>query len=81
MDTSDLVNKCNEVWEYDHDEVNSMMTALGGEYLKLTKPRGVAHFDLRQENWQQLDFLKGKGHYVNKFEEKDGQYYVTFKQS
>ncbi len=76
-----LINKCNAAWVYDHDTENKMLNALGGEYDKLTYARGWANYDIRPENWELLDYLKSHGHYVNKFDEKDGQYYVTFKHS
>ena len=76
-----LVNKCNASWEYDTERENKLLDGLGGEYHKLTYARGWASFDKNEQNSILLDYLKGKGHYINKVEEKDGQYYVTFKHS
>jgi len=77
-----LINKCNEAWEYNRETVNKMLKeGLGGEYEKLTYARGWAKFDMNEENNTLLQFLKGKGHYINKIEPQDGQYYVTFKHS
>ena len=77
-----LINKCNATWEYDRETENKMLKeGLGGEYEKLTYARGWANFDINDHNFTLLEYLKNRGHYVNKFEEKDGQYYVTFKHS
>ena len=77
-----LINKCNATWRYDKEIENKMLKeGLGGEYEKLTCARGRANFDINEHNATLLKYLKERGHYVNKFEEKDGQYYVTFKHS
>ena len=76
-----LINKCNAAWEYNTERENKLLNGLGGEYHKLTYARGWASFDINEHNSTLLDFLKGKGHYINKVEEKEGQYYVTFKHS
>ena len=76
-----LINKCNAAWEYNTERENKLLDGLGGEYYKLTYARGWANFDINEHNSTLLDFLKGKGHYINKVEEKEGQYYVTFKHS
>ncbi len=76
-----LLNKCNAAWEYNTERENKLLNGLGGEYHKLTYARGWASFDINEHNSTLLDFLKGKGHYINKVEEKEGQYYVTFKHS
>ena len=76
-----LINKCNEVWTYDLERENKLLDGLGDEYHKLTYARGWASFDINEHNKSLLDYLKGKGHYISRVEEKDGQYYVTFKHS
>lgn len=76
-----LINKCNAAWEYSTERENKLLDGLGGEYHKLTYARGWASFDINEYNSTLLDYLKGKGHYISKVEEKDGQYYVTFKHS
>lgn len=76
-----LVNKCNDTWTYDIDVENSLLTSLGGEYCRLTYPRGWANFDINDYNYKLLTYLKNNDHYINKVEEKDGQYHVTFKHS
>ena len=76
-----LINKCNEVWSYDLERENKLLDGLGDEYHKLTYARGWASFDINEHNKTLLDYLKGKGHYISKVEEKKGQYYVTFKHS
>ena len=76
-----LINKCNEVWTYDLERENKLLDGLGDEYHKLTYARGWASFDINEHNKTLLDYLKGKGHYISRVEEKDGQYYVTFKHS
>ena len=76
-----LINKCNGTWEYDTERENKMLNSLGGGYNRLTYPRGWAEFDINEHNRTLLDYLKNKGHYINKIEEKDGKFYVTFKHS
>lgn len=76
-----LINKCNSAWEYNTERENKLLDGLGGEYHKLTYARGWASFDINEHNFTLLDYLKGKGHYISKVEEKEGQYYVTFKHS
>ena len=76
-----LINKCNAAWEYNTERENKLLDGLGGEYHKLTYARGWASFDINEHNFTLLDYLKGKGHYISKVEEKEGQYYVTFKHS
>ena len=76
-----LINKCNAAWEYNTERENKLLNGLGGEYHKLTYARGWASFDINEHNSTLLDFLKGKGHYINKVDKKEGQYYVTFKHS
>lgn len=76
-----LINKCNDSWEYDTERENKLLDGLGDEYHKLTYARGWASFDINEHNTILLDYLKGKGHYISKVEEKEGQYYVTFKHS
>ena len=76
-----LINKCNGTWEYDTERENKMLISLGGGYNRLTYPRGWAEFDINEHNRTLLDYLKGKGHYINKIEEKEGKFYVTFKHS
>lgn len=76
-----LINKCNGTWEYDTERENKMLNSLGGGYKKLTYPRGRAEFDINEHNRILLDYLKDKGHYINKIEEKEGKFYVTFKHS
>lgn len=76
-----LINKCNGTWEYDTERENKMLNSLGGGYKRLTYPRGWAEFDINEHNRTLLDYLKNKGHYINKIEEKEGKFYVTFKHS
>ena len=76
-----LINKCNAAWEYNIERENKLLDGLGGEYHKLTYARGWASFDINEHNFTLLDYLKWKGHYISKVEEKEGQYYVTFKHS
>lgn len=76
-----LINKCNSAWEYNTERENKLLDGLGCEYHKLTYARGWASFDINEHNFTLLDYLKGKGHYISKVEEKEGQYYVTFKHS
>ena len=76
-----LINKCNSAWEYNTERENKLLDGLGGEYHKLTYARGWASFDINEHNFTLLDYLKGKGHYISKVEEKESQYYVTFKHS
>ena len=76
-----LINKCNDAWEYNTELENKLIDGLGGEYHKLTYPRGLASFDINEHNSTLLDYLKGKGHYISKVEKKEGQFYVTFKHS
>ncbi len=77
-----LINKCNEMWEYNRETENKMLKeGLGGEYEKLTYARGWAKFDINEENRTLLEFLKSKGHYISKIDPQEGQYYVTFKHS
>lgn len=76
-----LINKCNAAWEYNTERENKLLDGLGGEYHKLTYARGWASFDINEQNFTLLYYLKGKGHYISKVEEKEGQYYVTFKHS
>ena len=76
-----LINKCNASWEYDTERENKLLDGLGDEYHKLTYARGWASFDINEHNTILLDYLKEKGHYISKVEEKEGQYYVTFKHS
>lgn len=76
-----LINKCNSAWEYNTERENKLLDGLGGEYHKLTYARGWASFDINEHNFKLLDYLKGKGHYISKVEEKESQYYVTFKHS
>ena len=76
-----LINKCNESWDYDVDRENHLLKGLGGEYERLTYPRGWARFDVNEHNNVLLEYLKSKGHYISKVEERDGQYYVTFRHS
>lgn len=76
-----LINKCNEVWTYDLERENKLLDGLGDEYHKLTYARGWASFDINEHNKTLLDYLKGQGHYISRVEEKEGQYYVTFKHS
>lgn len=77
----DLINKLNPIFTYNRDWENSLLNTLGGEYKRLTYPYGHARFEMNDENRQLLDYLKGKGHYISNVIEKDGQYYVTFKNS
>ena len=76
-----LINKCNAAWGYNTERENKLLDGLGGEYHKLTYARGWASFDINDHNFTLLDYLKEKGHYISKVEEKEGQYYVTFKHS
>ena len=76
-----LINKCNGAWEYETERENIMLNSLGGGYKRLTYPRGWAEFDINEHNRILLDYLKGKGHYISKIEEKEGKFYVTFKHS
>lgn len=76
-----LINKCNESWDYEVDRENYLLKGLGGEYDRLTYPRGWARFDVNEHNSVLLEYLKSKGHYISKVEERDGQYYVTFRHS
>ena len=76
-----LINKCNSAWEYNTERENKLLDGLEGEYHKLTYARGWASFDINEHNFTLLDYLKGKGHYISKVEEKESQYYVTFKHS
>ena len=76
-----LINKCNASWEYNSERENRLLDGLGSEYHKLTYARGWASFDINEHNFTLLDFLKEKGHYISKVEEKEEQYYVTFKHS
>lgn len=76
-----LINKCNAAWEYNTERENKLLDGLGGEYHKLTYARGWASFDINEHNFTLLDYLKGKGHYISKVEEKENQFYVTFKHS
>lgn len=76
-----LINKCNATWEYDTERENKLLKSLGGEYIRLTYPRGWANFDVNQYNEELLFFLQDSGHYINNIDVKDGQYYVTFKHS
>ena len=77
----DLINKLNPIFTYNRDWENSLLNTLGGEYIRLTYPYGHARFDMNNENRQLLEYLKGKGHYISNIIEKEGQYYVTFKNS
>lgn len=76
-----LINKCNDAWEYDTERENKMLNSLGGGYKRLTYPRGWAEFDINEHNRILLDYLKDKGHYISKIEEKEGKFFVTFKHS
>lgn len=76
-----LVNKCNATWVYDMETENKLLKSLGGGYDKFTYPRGWANLDINEHNTTLIDFLKLKGHYISNVEEREGQYYVTFKHS
>ena len=76
-----LINKCNAAWEYDTERENKLLSSLGGGYNRLTYPRGWAEFEINENNRILLDYLKEHGHYINKVDEKEGRYYVTFKHS
>ncbi len=76
-----LINKCNAQWAYNADTENKLLTSLGGGYVKFASPRGWARLDINEHNTTLINYLKSKGHYISKVEERDGQYYVTFKHS
>ena len=76
-----LVNKCNATWAYDAETVNKLLKSLGGGYVRFAYPRGWANLDINEQNTALIEYLKEKNHYINKVEERDGQYYVTFKHS
>lgn len=76
-----LINKCNAAWDYDTERENKLLSCLGGGYNRLTYPRGWAEFEINEHNRILLDYLKEHGHYINKVDEKEGKYYVTFKHS
>ena len=76
-----LVNKCNATWLYDTETENKLLKSLGNEYIKFTYPRGWAKLDVNEHNTVLINFLKSKGHYISNVDERDGQYYVTFKHS
>lgn len=76
-----LVNKCNATWTYDAEIENRLLKSLGGGYVRFAYPRGWANLDINEHNTALIEFLKEKNHYINKVEERDGQYYVTFKHS
>ena len=76
-----LVNKCNATWAYDAETENKLLKSLGGGYVRFAYPRGWANLDINEHNTVLIGYLKEKGHYISKVEERDGQYYVTFKHS
>ena len=76
-----LINKCNAAWDYDTERENKLLSSLGGGYNRLTYPRGWAEFEINEHNRILLGYLKEHGHYINKVDEKEGKYYVTFKHS
>lgn len=74
-----LINKYNATCPYERDYERELISSLQGEYTKLNTTYGRAKFDINEENSTLLEYLKLKGHYVNNYEEKDGQYAVSFK--
>ena len=75
----ELVNRCNATWTYDVETENKLLNSLGGGYVRFAYPRGWANLDINQYNKSLIEYLKAKKHYISKVEERDGQYYVTFK--
>lgn len=74
-----LINKYNDSCPYERVYEEELISSLHGEYLKLNTTYGRAKFDINEENGTLLEYLKQKGHYVNNYEERDGQYVVSFK--
>ena len=74
-----LINKYNATCPYERDYERELISSLRGEYTKLNTTYGRAKFDINEENETLLEYLKQNGHYVNNYEEKDGQYVVSFK--
>ena len=64
---------------YDVETENKLLNSLGGGYVRFAYPRGWANLDINQYNKSLIEYLKAKKHYISKVEERDGQYYVTFK--
>lgn len=74
-----LVNKCNATWTYEAETENKLLKSLGGGYVRFAYPRGWANLEINEHNAALIEFLKAKGHYISKVEEREGQYHVTFK--
>ena len=75
----DLINRINETLPYYETKEKALLHSLGGEYLNLSKYRGVSHFDDNEENRKLLYYLLDKGHYVSKIKVEEGGLKVTFK--
>lgn len=74
-----LINKFNAIIPYQRNYEKELISSLRGEYTKLNTTYGRAKFEINEDNGTLLEYLKLKGHYVNNYEEKDGQYVVSFK--
>lgn len=74
-----LINKYNAACPYERVYQEELISSLRGEYMKLNTTYGRAKFDINEENRTLLKFLKQNEHYVKNFDEKDGQYAVSFK--
>ena len=76
----DLINSINENCPYDEEQEERMMKALGGGYLRLNSLGGFpVSFDNNEENLKLLNYLRAKGHNVNRVIPEGNRIRVTFR--
>ena len=76
----DLLNSINGAFTYNEDREERMLNALGGGYCDLNKlGESPKTFDNKEENNILLNYLKEKGHNVNKVIPGEDGIKVTFK--
>lgn len=76
----DLINAINGTFVYTADREERMLNALGGGYRELNKLGGVPiTFDNKEENQTLLNYLKEKGHNINRVLPGEDGIKVTFK--
>lgn len=76
----DLINAINVAFTYNEECEKRMLNALGGGYRELNKLGGVPiTFDSNEENLRLLNYLKEKGHNINRVIPGEDGIKVTFK--
>ena len=76
----DLTNAINAAFTYNATLEERMLNSLGGGYLGLNRLGGAPiFFDKNEENEVLLNYLKGKGHNVNRVIPEENRLKVTFK--